>query len=326
MSENAQPTVAVLGGRMAPEGEAILEGAGYAIVSTAPYPTDEQIGDLFESHRPLAVVIRLVRVLDGAAMDRGLPSLRLIAKHGAGFNDIDIAAAAARKVAVIVAAGSNAPSVAEHALMLILALAKDLRTRDARLREGIWEKSDYAGFDLRGRLLGLVGFGQIAQQLAIMAQGLAMRVMAYDPYATATVSGVEMTEDVAALFERADVVSLHCPLTDSTRNLVNADTLARMKPTALLINTARGEVVDEAALLAALRENRIAGAGLDSFADEPPAADHPFWSLPNVLVTPHIAGVSRDARLAVSTMTARNIVAFLAGEILPAGLFRTPRN
>ena len=99
--------------------------------------------------------------------------------------------------------------------------------------------------------------------------------------------------------------------------------LARMQPSALLINTARGEVVDEPALLAALRDGKIAGAGLDSFANEPPATDHPFWSLPNVLVTPHIAGVTLDARLAVSTMTARNVVAFLAGETLPAGLFRT---
>ncbi len=314
-----ETVIAVLGGSLASRGEQMLAEAGCRVVSTPAYPSTEMLKELFAREQPTALIVRLIKGLDGGLMDAA-PGLKLIAKHGAGVNDIDLAAAAKRDLPVIAAVGANAPSVAEHALMMMLALAKDLRHRDAALRLGVWDKADYRGFDLADRTLGLVGFGKIAQNLARMALGLNMRLLVYDPFAAPT-ENVEMTDDLEYLFAASDVISLHCPLLPQTEGLVSAARLARMKPGALLINTARGEIVDEDALLDALREGRIAGAGLDSFAHEPPRPDHPLWTLPNVVVTPHIAGVTLDARDAVSTMTAANVLHFLRGEALPPTVF-----
>ena len=318
----ALPAIVVLGGGLVPEATAVVEQAGYRIVATAPYPSDAEIAALLQTHRPQAIIVRLIRHLSGALMDHAA-ELKLIAKHGAGCDDIDLVAARERGIPVVAAVGANATSVAEHALMMMLALAKDVRNRDAALRRGLWDKADYAGFDLAGRTLGLIGLGSAARALARMALGIGMCVIAHDPYAP-PLPGVQDIPDAGSLFAAADVVSLHCPSTAETRNLVDAGMLARMKPSAILINTARGDVVDEAALFAALSTGRIAGAGLDCFAEEPPGADHPFWRLPNVIVTPHTAGVTRDARQAVSLMTARNVVAFLQNDVVPPHLFRAP--
>lgn len=306
-------TVATLGLQIAEEGVAILEAAGARLVSTPAYPSRAEIAALFAAERPDAVIVRLVDRLDGALMDAA-PGLRLIAKHGVGTNDIDSAAAAARGIAVIMATGANAHSVAEHALGLILALTKDFAAQDAHIRAGRWDKSLYRGRELRGRRLGLVGFGLIGRTLAGMAKPLGLSVAAFDPYAPDAAFGeVARAEDLDRLLAESDIVSLHTPLTEATRRLIDARRIGLMKPDALFINTARGELVDEAALAAALESGRIAGAGLDSFAEEPPRESR-LWALDNVILTPHVAGVTIDARRALSVLTAENIVRFLAGE------------
>lgn len=313
-------TIITVGGRMAAEGLAMLENAGVACISTEPYPSKAEVMALVEQHQPAALVVRLVELIDRDMMAASR-NLRIVAKHGVGTNDIDVAAAKALGIPVIMATGANAHSVAEHALGLILALSKDFLRQDGQIRKGLWDKKLYAGRELRGQRLGLVGFGLIGQILARMVAPIGMQVSAYDPFAPeeAFAGGVERAISLDALLAESDVVSLHCPLTDGTRGLIGAREIALMKPTAFLVNTARGEVVDEPALIAALHAGRIAGAGLDSFAEEPPVAN-PLWQLPNVILTPHVAGVTEDARRAVSIMTATNVLAFLRGEPLARNL------
>ena len=314
-------TIVTVGGRMAAEGLAMLENAGIDCISTEAYPTKSEVMALIEQHQPAALVVRLVELVD-RDMLAASRKLKIVAKHGVGTNDIDVAAAKAMNVPVIMATGANAHSVAEHALGLILALTKDFLRQDGHIRNGLWDKKLYAGRELRGQKLGLVGFGLIGQILARMVAPIGMQVAAYDPFAPdeAFTGGVVRAASLDVLLPESDVISLHCPLTEGTRGLIGAREIALMKPTAFLVNTARGEVVDEPALIAALQAGHIAGAGLDSFAEEPPVAS-PLWQLSNVLLTPHVAGVTEDARRAVSLMTAENVLAFLRGEPLAQNLY-----
>jgi D-3-phosphoglycerate dehydrogenase / 2-oxoglutarate reductase len=315
-------TVVSLGGPVAPEGEEMLRSAGVKSLSTGPYPTKGATIALLADSKADAVIVRLVERIDTDIMAAS-PNLKVIAKHGAGTNDIDVAAAEARGIPVLAAVGANAHSVAEHALMLMLALVKDIRNQDAFVRGGGWEKKSYQGHELRGRTLGLVGIGMIGRALAAMAAPIGMATIAFDPFAPDDAFGphARRIETLDALLETSDVVSLHCPLTPQTRNLIGARQLELMKPDALLINTARGEVVDEPALVEALRAGRLAGAGLDSFAPEPPMVTNPLWTLANVIVTPHVGGVTEQARREVSLMTVRNVLALLAGQEVNARYF-----
>lgn len=310
-------TVISLGGPVAPEGEEMLRAAGITSLSTAAYPAKEEVLELLSFRQPDALIVRLVERVDEDIL-RASPKLKLVHKHGAGTNDIDVAAAKELGIPVLAAVGANAHSVAEHALALIFALIKDLRAQDAFVRGGGWAKKSYQGHELRGRLLGLVGMGLIGRNLARMAGAMGMKVEAYDPYAPDLAFGPDCIRapDLDDLLARADVVSLHCPLTDQTRNLINARTLGLMKPTALLINTARGEIVDEPALLDALKGGAIAGAGLDTFSPEPPSPDNPLWQLDNVVLSPHIGGVTEEARREVSLITCANVIALLNGEAI----------
>lgn len=308
-------TVISLGGPVTAAGEERLRAAGITSLSTGPYPAKADVIAMLAQHQPDALIVRLVERIDADIL-KASAKLKLVHKHGAGTNDIDVAAAKDLGIPVLAAVGANAHSVAEHALALMFALIKDMRRQDAFVRGGGWAAKAYQGHELRGRTLGLVGFGLIARNLARMAQAIGMGVVAYDPFAPdeAFADGAARATDLDALFAGADVVSLHCPLTEETRNLVNARTLGLMKPGALLINTARGEVVDEAALVEALKAGTIAGAGLDTFSPEPPAADNPLWQLDNVILSPHIGGVTEEARGEVSLITCANVIAFLKGE------------
>lgn len=308
-------TVISLGGPVTAAGEEKLRAAGITSLSTGPYPAKADVLDLLAQTQADALIVRVVERIDADILRRS-SRLKLVHKHGAGTNDIDVAAATALGIPVLAAVGANAHSVAEHALALMFALTKDLRRQDSFVRGGGWAARAYQGHELRGRHLGLVGFGLIARNLARIALAIGMSVSAYDPLAPdeAFSGGTTRAADLDGLFAASDVVSLHCPLTEETRNLVNARTLGLMKPGALIINTARGEVVDEPALVAALRAGRIGGAGLDTFAPEPPAPDNPLWEMENVILSPHIGGVTEEARGEVSLITCANVIAFLNGE------------
>lgn len=318
-------TVLSLGGSVAPEGEDILRTAGIVSLSTGPYPGKAELLPLLAQIQPDALVVRLIERVDAEVL-MASPKLKVVAKHGSGTNDIDVAAAAALGIPVLAAVGANAHSVAEHALMLMLALAKDIRSQDAFLRRGGWGRKTYRGYELRGRTLGIVGFGAIGGAFVRLVFPLGMKVIAYDPYVSDAVfeGQVERVANLDMLLSRADVVSLHCPLNEETRGMIDARALALMKRESVLINTARGGVVDEQALIEALRSGDIAAAGLDVFAPEPPAAANPVWAFPNVIVSPHVGGATEEARREISIMTCRNLVAFLEGRRIDARFLVRP--
>jgi D-3-phosphoglycerate dehydrogenase len=303
-----KPVVLVTAADLAPEALALL--AGYEVVYAGKTPGEEDIVALCTRHDPAAIVVRYGTV--GAAAIAAAPSLRVISKHGSGTDTIDKAAAAARGVEVRAAAGAKAAAVAEHALALMLACAKSVPALDARMRAGHWDKATHKSLELHGRTVGLVGLGAIGLRFARMAQALGMNVLGYDPYARALPEFVQRV-DLDMLWREADVISLHCPLTDENRNLLDATTLARCKRGVIVVNTARGGLVDEAALLAALRSGQVRAAGLDSFAVEPMVQGHPFQTEPGLVLSPHIGGVTSDAYVNMGVAAVRNLRAVIEG-------------
>jgi D-3-phosphoglycerate dehydrogenase len=262
-----------------------------------------------------ALIVRSATRVTAELLERA-PRLRVVGRAGVGVDNIDTEAATLRGVLVMNTPGSNSVSVAEHTIALLLALARAVPQLNAALHAGRWEKSS-AGIELRGKTLGLVGLGRVGAEVARRARGLEMRVLAHDPFITpefAREAGVELAP-FDELLARADIVSLHMALSPATENLFNATTLARMKPGARLINTARGELIDEAALAEALRSGHLAGAALDVFATEPPR-NSPLLGLANVVATPHVAGSTQEAQEEVGVLIAQQVRDYLAEGIL----------
>ena len=295
---------------LSPEAQKILADAGGEIVFM-PDPIDEEALIARFQHGPVdAVVLRGSKPFTDRVL-AAAPQLKVIAKNGAGVDSVDIPSATRRGITVMVAAGANAEPVAEHAIACMLALTRDLVALDRKVRAGGWEGTGYQGRDFSGSLVGIIGFGSIGRATARMAAALGARVVVMDAYAKS--GEFEMESDLDRLLARADIVSLHCPLTESTRGLIGRRELGLMKKGSMLINTARGPLVDESALVDALRSGHLGGAGLDTFATEPVTAGDPLLELPNVILTPHVAGVTRNAVLGVSTITATNVVDRIAG-------------
>ena len=306
MSGAHKDVVIVTGIDLAPAAIDILRD--YQLVYTSAKPTEDDLIKLAQQHQPVAIIVRYggvsARVMDAS------PALRVISKHGTGIDTIDSHAAQQRGIAVKAAVGANAPAVAEHTWALIMACAKNVVGLDRRMREGHWDKSTHKSLELQGRTLGLVGFGAIGRRVAAVAAALGMPVLAYDPYAKEAAAGVQLV-DLDTLYARSDVVSLHCPLTAENKHMINAQSLARMKDGTILVNTARGGLIDEAALIAALNSGKLRAAGLDSFEKEPFAAPHPLQDIGNAILSPHIGGVTSDAYIAMGTGAARNVLAVL---------------
>lgn len=242
--------------------------------------------------------------------------LKVVGRAGIGVDNVDVAAATEAGVLVVNAPTANLIAATEHTWALLLALARNVAAADAAMKGEEWDRKRFLGRELQGKTLGVVGFGRIGQQVARRAHSFDMGVVAYDPFLDSTVAerwDVELLT-LEELLERSDVVTLHTPLTDQTRGLIDAAALARMRPGALLVNCARGGVVDEEALLAALEEGRLGGAALDVFAVEPP----PSWELarhPRVVATPHIGAQTKEAQERVATETARMVLAALDGSL-----------
>lgn len=300
--------------RLAEPAVALLEQAGCLIHYTPPYPSSAILVELAARVQADAILARQGEV-DAAAIAAS-PRLRIVARHGVGVDEVDLAAAAAQGVLVTRAPGSNTQAVAEHTLALILALVKDLRPFSASIEGGGWRGGATHSRDVAGLRLGLVGCGVIGRAVARMAGAFSMRVAAFDPAADDGLS-VERVRSLPALAAASDILSVHCPLTPDTRGLVDAGILTAMPAGGYVVNTARGGIVDEAALLAALESGHLAGAALDVFAAEPPPADHPLRRHPRVLVTPHVAGVTPGSLVAMGVMAAECIVAALTGGIVP---------
>ena len=235
--------------------------------------------------------------------------LRAIGRAGVGVDNIDVGAATVRGVIVMNAPDGNTMTTAEQTVALLLALARSVPQANASLRAGKWERKKFVGVELRGKTLGVVGLGRIGRVVASRAQGFEMRVVAFDPFLAPEQlanTGVELAP-LREVCAQADFLTVHTPLTAETRGIIGAEELSLMKPTARLINCARGGLVDEAALLAALEEGRIAGAALDVFEQEPPAADHPLVALEQVIATPHLGASTVEAQEGVAVTVAEQM-------------------
>ena len=301
-----KPAFLVTGNDLAPQALALL--GDYEVVFAGKTPTEDDIVALCKRHDPVAIIVRYSKV--GAAAMEAAPSLRVISKHGSGTDTIDKVAAEARGIKVVAAVGANAAAVAEQALALLLACAKSVVTLNERMHAGHWDKATHKSVELEGRTVGVIGLGAIGLRFARMADAMGMRVLGFDPYAKNLPAYVENT-DLATIWRESDAISLHCPLTTDNAKLINAETLAACKKGVIVVNTARGGLIDEAALLDAIRSGQVAGAGLDSFAVEPMTAPHPFHGEARITLSPHIGGVTADAYVKMGVAAAQNALAVL---------------
>ncbi|SFN87278.1 D-3-phosphoglycerate dehydrogenase [Cohaesibacter marisflavi] len=308
-------TILVTGPDLAPAAQELVQTHGFETVHTPAYAASEVIADFLVKTDAVAVVSRMGRI--DANVIASAPSLKVISKHGVGVDNIDLAAAAQKGIPVLKATGANAISVAEHAITLMLTTVKRILPLDSGLRAGKWEKPGFKGVELAGSTLALMGLGAIAQETGKIAKGLGLKLVGYDPFASQDCFdelGVERVDSLTALLAQADILSLHCPLNDQTRQMINEESIRLMPEGSYIVNTARGGLIDEDALLAAVQSGHLAGAGLDTFATEPPAADHPFWQEPRIVSTPHIGGVTHQANARVGCEAVRGIFQILDGE------------
>ena len=244
--------------------------------------------------------------------------MRVVTRIGVGYDAVDVPALSRRKVPLMVAGTANSPSVAEQALFMMLTLAKRAVEMHSLVRDDKWAaRLGMLPYDLFGKTVLIVGFGRIGTRTAKRCLAMEMNVQIYDPYKSAAeirAADCEPVSDLDAALPKADFLSIHCPKTPETVGMFNAARLKLMKPSAYLINTARGGIVVEAALYDALVSGKLAGAGLDVFEQEPPPSGHSLFALPNVIMAPHVAGVTREAVDRMSVQTARNILSALDGE------------
>jgi D-3-phosphoglycerate dehydrogenase len=252
---------------------------------------------------------------------RRAPNLLIVSSNGAGYDPVDVDACTAAGVLVVNQSGGNAHSVAEHALGMLLTLSKRIIEADRALRrDSDVNRNALIGTEAQGKTIGVVGLGNVGRRIAALCNGLlGMKVLAYDPYLSATEMAARGGEKVELdeLLRRSDYVSISCPLTKDNRGMIGAREFAAMQPHAYFITTARGFIHDEAALLDALRNKSIAGAGLDVWSKEPPPADHPLLQLDNVLASPHTAGVTREARMNMGKIAAEQLLDALDGKRPP---------
>jgi D-3-phosphoglycerate dehydrogenase / 2-oxoglutarate reductase len=268
-----------------------------------------------------AIVVRSQTMIDADVLDAAT-QLKVVARAGVGLDNVDVEAATRHGVVVCNAPQSNIVSAAEHTVALLLAMARNIPQAHAALTEGRWERSKWNGTELHDKVLGVLGLGRIGTLVAQRCHAFGMRLVAYDPFVApdrAARLGVELLATVDEVLERADFVTVHLPKTPDTVGLLDADRLGRMKPTARLLNVARGGIVDEQALAEALRDGVIAGAAIDVFASEP-TTESPLFELPNAIVTPHLGASTEEAQDKAGTQVAEYVNLALAGEFVPSAV------
>jgi len=309
----------LLSGKLHDDGMAVLRGRPDVTIvqMTGDHPA-EFVAKLPEADALLIRTATLPREALVNAM-----RLKVVSRHGVGYDNIPVDALTDKGVPLAVVGGIHSGTVAEHAMFLMLALSKAALRQDRAVRSGDWNpaRARLEAFELAGRTLLLIGFGRIGRALTLRARAFEMKVIAYDPNVSAAVmaeAGVAKVEDWRAALPEADVISLHVPRLRETENMIGAAELSRMKPTALVINTSRGGLIDEAALAAALRDGQIGGAGIDTFDEEPPRADNPLLTAERAILSPHIAGLTQEAMARLSIAAAENVLAGLDGRLDPA--------
>jgi len=295
--------------KLAPEGIALLV-AQHQVDERAGLARGELLAALPDYE---ALVVRSQVQVDAEAIEAGR-NLVVIGRAGVGVDNVDIPAATRAGITVVNAPTGNTVAAAEHTMALLLAVARHLAAADASVRRGEWRRGELLGVELRGRTLGIVGLGRIGLAVAARARSFEMTLIGSDPYVTREAGAVHGIEVIPfeKLLTRADAITLHVPLTEQTRGLIGAVALARMKPDAIVVNAARGGLVDEAALAAALREGRLGGAGIDVFEEEPPKAS-PLIDAPRTVLTPHLGASTAEAQALVAVEAAQQVLDVLAG-------------
>jgi (S)-sulfolactate dehydrogenase len=289
---------------MDPAGVDLLAGSSDVMYDPTLVDDPDRLSD--EVANCEALVVRNRTRVDRALLDRG-GRLRAVGRLGVGLDNIDVSTCRARGIAVVTAGGANADAVAEYVIASLFALHRPALLRSAEILEGGWPRLEAVGVELAGRALGLVGLGGTAQAVARRAVALGMSVSGFDPYLETTPPTITRFGDLDALLESVDALSIHVPLVDETRGLIDAHRLGLMPPGAVVIDTSRGGVVDHPAVLDALRSGRLAGAALDVFPHEPPDPS-PYRDVPNLILTPHIAGLTRQSNVRVAIAVATGVI------------------
>lgn len=306
----------VISHRLHDDGMAVLEKANVKVAITNNGDPKAMLPELLDAE---GLIIRI------GSIDRetmlAAKNLKVIGRPGVGVDDVDVEAATELGIPVVIAPGANTRSVAEHAFAFMFAAAKDMVRSDKELRKGNFNiRSSYKAFELYGKTLGLVGYGNIGSILAKMSASIGMQVVVYDPFVKPELiekEGYQHETDLNVVLKIADVISLHVPLTPKTKNLIGAAELEIMKSNAILINCSRGGIIDEIALVKALENNQIHTVATDVFANEPVTAEEPLFQYDNIIVSPHMAGQTREAASGVATMAAEGVIAVMNGQRWP---------
>ncbi|MBZ5694143.1 MAG: phosphoglycerate dehydrogenase [Acidobacteriia bacterium] len=300
----------IVADKISERGIDLLREAGWEVLTPAAAAVPSELANAD------ALVVRSATKVTAALLEKA-GRLRVIGRAGVGVDNVDVEAATRRGVLVMNTPGGNAVSVAEHTIALMLGLARAVPQANASIQAGRWEKSLFSGTEMRGKTLGLVGLGRVGTEVARRARGLEMKVLAYDPFVTPKAAREVEVELVSLddVLAQSDVVSLHTSLSGSTEKMIDAAAIAKMKKGARLVNCARGELIDEAALAEALKSGHLAGAAVDTFAQEPPK-NSPLIGLPNLIATPHIAGSTAEAQEEVGTAIALQVRDYLADGVI----------
>lgn len=306
----------VISHRLHEAGMAVLEKAGATVAITNNGDPKAMLPELLDAE---GLIIRIGSI-DRETMMKA-KNLKVIGRPGVGVDDVDVEAATELGIPVVIAPGANTRSVAEHAFALMFACAKDLVHSDKEIRKGNFNvRSSYKAYEILGKTLGLIGYGNIGSILAQMASAVGMKVVVYDPFVKQEAieeKGYRYEADLKEVMKSAEVISVHVPLTPQTKNLIGAEELALMKPEGIIINCARGGIIDEKALAQALAENKIHSAATDVLATEPVLPEEPLFAYENIIVTPHMAGQTKEAASGVATMAAEGVMAVINGEKWP---------
>ena len=305
----------LLSDSLSPKGIEVLRSNPALAVDVKTGLSAHQLADIIGSYD--ALVVRSATKVTREVIERA-NSLKVIGRAGVGVDNVDLEAATRRGIVVMNSPSGNSVTTAEHAISMMMALARHIPSADASTKCGRWERDKFVGTEVCGKTLGVVGLGNIGRIVADRAAGLKMKVIGYDPMLAAPAAarlGIEQVS-LTELYERADFITVHTPLTDETRGMMGDAAIARMKAGVRIINCARGGIVDEAALVKALRSGKVAGAALDVFVEEPPPPDHPLLKLPQVITTPHLGAATGEAQVQVAIDIAQQIADFLLnGEI-----------
>lgn len=309
-------TVVITAPSLTASGMELLKARNLRVVTMPLNTSPEQLRDIVKTENPHGIISRAIQI--DATTIEAAPRLKVISKYGVGYDNIDVVSAKKKDIPVLITRGANSQSVAELAIGLTLAVGRRLLQFDRKTRRGDWDRTINPGIELNSKVFGIVGYGSIGKKVANLANAFGAEVHIFDPYVSNQNVSEAITShaELSSLLATADMVSLHCPLKADTHHLLSEAMLARMKRSAILINTARGGIVDEAALLRILEKGHLTGIGIDTYAMEPPGADNPLFTVPNAVFTPHCGASTAESAERVSRAVVQNLILGLDGKAL----------